>query len=256
MIATRDFLCYTCASFGCKGGISTKHLIFTLVGITQGILSVWILNRLPNHWLTEVDEEPSLAVTAFPRWSANPLAVVGALLLGGAAWLGASSNTPPWQLTITLILLQVLWMIALSDAKYQIIPDQFTLLLAVMGMLARLSQPMSLLTSVLPAMLVTVAIPALVGFLWSQWRNQDALGMGDLKLLLAFSLIFGWPMAGLVLFTGIMLAGLYFSLLLVLRKLQLSDHSALGPFLSLAAAVWLLGESHLMQVVNWYLSLF
>ena len=155
-----------------------------------------------------------------------------------------------------LILLQVLWMIALSDSQYQIIPDQFTMILALMGALSRLSQPMSFLTSVLPAMLVTAGIPSLVGFLWGKWRNQEALGMGDIKLLLAFSLIFGWPQATFVLFTGIMLAGLYFTLLLLLRKLQLSDHSALGPFLSLAAAGWLLGESSLMQVVNWYLSLF
>jgi prepilin signal peptidase PulO-like enzyme (type II secretory pathway) len=147
-------------------------------------------------------------------------------------------------------------MIALSDGQYQIIPDQFTLLIAAVGLLSRLSHPLSLFTSVLPAILITTGLPWLVGFLWSKWRNQEALGMGDIKLLFAFSLVFGWPMAGFVLFTGIMLAGLYFALLLLLRKLQLSDHSPLGPFLSLAAAAWLLCSTYLMQGVLWYLALF
>jgi len=178
------------------------------------------------------------------------------LLLGGAAWFGSYTGVPTWPLIQIIILLQILWMLALSDAQYQIIPDQFTLLIAAMGLLSRLSNPMSLFTSVLPAILITAGLPWLVGFLWSRWRNQEALGMGDIKLLFAFSLIFGWPMAGLVLFTGIMLAGLYFALLLLLRKLHLSDHSPLGPFLSLAAAAWLLCSPYLMQGVQWYLALF
>jgi|GEM_PF-4737957 len=233
-----------------------KHLLFALIGVLQGILSIWLLNRLPDSWFTEVDEDPIAAVATYPRWSEHLWSILSGLVLGGAAWFGSYTGGSTLTLLITMLLLQTLWMIALSDAKFQIIPDQFSLLLGGIGVLTWLSQPLGLLTSVLPALVITAGLPWLVGALWSYWRKQEALGMGDIKLLIAFSMIFGWPKAGFVLFTGIMLAGFYFAVLLLLRKLQLTDHSPLGPFLSLAAALWLLGESQFMQVVEWYLSLF
>ena len=231
-------------------------LMFVLIAVLQGILSIWLLNRLPDSWFTEVDEDPTDAVTSYPRWPVFSWSVLSCTVLAGAAWFSSGSMGSTFSILITMLLIQILWMLALSDAKYQIIPDQFSLLLGGIGLLAWLSYPLGLLTSVLPAIAITAGLPWLVGALWSYWRKQEALGMGDIKLLIAFSIIFGWPKAGFVLFTGVMLAGFYFAVLLLLRKLQLTDHSPLGPFLSLAAALWLLGESKFMQVVQWYLSLF
>jgi hypothetical protein len=62
--------------------------------------------------------------------------------------------------------------------------------------------------------------------------------------------------AGFVLFTGIMLAGLVFAVLLLLRKLQLTDHSALGPFFEVSLLRFGFWRIQFMQVVEWYLSLF
>ena len=233
-----------------------ERLMFVLIAVLQGILSIWLLNRLPDSWFTEVDEDPTDAVTSYPRWPVFSWSVLSCTVLAGAAWFSSGSMSSTFSILITMLLIQILWMLALSDAKYQIIPDQFSLLLGGIGLLAWLSHPLGLLTSVLPAIAITAGLPWLVGALWSRWRKQEALGMGDIKLLIAFSIIFGWPNAGFVLFTGIMLAGLVFAVLLLLRKLQLTDHSPLGPFLSLAAALWLLGEFWFMQIVEWYLSLF
>lgn len=233
-----------------------ERLIFVLTGVLQGILSILFLNRFPNSWFTEFDEDPTDAVTSYPRWPVFSWSVLSCTVLAGAAWFSSGSMSSTFSILTTMLLIQILWMLALSDAKYQIIPDQFSLLLGGIGLLVWIPYPLGLLTSVLPAIIITAGLPWLVGALWSRWRKQEALGMGDIKLLVAFSVVFGWPKAGFVLFTGIMLAGLVFAVLLLLRKLQLTDHSALGPFLSLAAALWLLGESQFMQVVEWYLSLF
>lgn len=233
-----------------------ERLIFVLTGVLQGILSILFLNRFPNSWFTEFDEDPTDAVTSYPRWPVFSWSALSCIVLAGAAWVSSDSTGSAFSILIKMFLIQILWMLALSDAKYQIIPDQFTMLLGGIGLLVWMPYPLGLLTSVLPAIIITAGLPWLVGALWSRWRKQEALGMGDIKLLVAFSVVFGWPKAGFVLFTGIMLAGLVFAVLLLLRKLQLTDHSALGPFLSLAAALWLLGESQFMQVVEWYLSLF
>lgn len=233
-----------------------ERLIFVLTGVLQGILSILFLNRFPNSWFTEFDEDPTDAVTSYPRWPVFSWSALSCIVLAGAAWVSSDSTGSAFSILIKMFLIQILWMLALSDAKYQIIPDQFTMLLGGIGLLVWMPYPLGLLTSVLPAIIITAGLPWLVGALWSRWRKQEALGMGDIKLLVAFSVVFGWPKAGFVLFTGIVLAGLVFAVLLLLRKLQLTDHSPLGPFLSLAAALWLLGESQFMQVVQWYLSLF
>ena len=72
----------------------------------------------------------------------------------------------------------------------------------------------------------------------------------------AFAFLFGWPEANFVLFISIFSAGFYFMILILLQKLKLTDHSPLGPFLSLGAAAWLLFPDFFTSLLTWYVSLF
>lgn len=231
------------------------NLLFAILGLGQGMLSFWLLNHLPASWFTEIGEEDSLPANEV-RWHSQPWFCLSALVLAISGWLLGGLNDHWLLLSCYAFVLQMLWMICLADGKYQIIPDQFTLVIAVIGLALRLVQPLTIFQSVLPAVFFTAGLPWLFAYIWTRIRKVEAMGMGDFKLLTAFAFLFGWPEASFVLFISILSAGFYFMILLLLQKLKLTDHSPLGPFFSLGAAAWLLFPDFFTSILTWYVSLF
>lgn len=96
---------------------------------------------------------------------------------------------------------------------------------------------------------VLSALPFFV--LWflsgGQW-----MGFGDVKLALLLGLIFGWPLAAVCLFLGIVLGGVVSAGLLLNKAKTLKSRVPLGTFLSVAAVISLFYGQRLLA---WYLAL-
>ncbi|MCE5197284.1 MAG: A24 family peptidase [Negativicutes bacterium] len=233
-----------------------KELIFAVLGGGCGFASYHLMNLLPAAWFSEIDEAPHAALQKTIRWPRLPWLPLSCLLLAVLAALIAKVYAGILFPVLNTFALLLLWMIALSDARFSIIPDQFCIGLAGLGVLRLMIVNTSAALWAAGIGLAAAAfLPWLVGCLWSVLRHQEALGFGDVKLLAALAIYCGWPDVGLILFITLLTAGLTFGILLLLKRLHLGDSRPIGPYICLAAALWLLFRPQLLNLIQWYLSL-
>lgn len=231
---------------------------FAALGAACGALALLILNRMPAKCFCDYDETPDTrhAPPRVGKWHgivcAAALAAVFAVI------------TDRFGVSVTgfalCLFCAVLAMIALSDLKFCIIPDELIIagcVLAVIG-----------------------ALPGvLTGVSWQQWLSpifgaaigggvilainlvgrivykKDALGMGDLKLMLICGIACGTAGTVIAILAGILSAGVFYAACILLRKVRSDAYLPLGPFLVIGVALDLCFEPAAMRIIEWYISL-
>jgi leader peptidase (prepilin peptidase) / N-methyltransferase len=82
--------------------------------------------------------------------------------------------------------------------------------------------------------------------------KKDAMGMGDVKMLVMTGVYVGFPAVWLALFFGGVAASLYILIALIRKRLELKNTIPFGPFIAIGTLTYLLaGES----LIRWYLGL-
>ncbi|HEX8853453.1 MAG TPA: prepilin peptidase [Pyrinomonadaceae bacterium] len=94
----------------------------------------------------------------------------------------------------------------------------------------------------------------LVGWLWERLRGVEAMGLGDVKMMLMVGAYLGWPLTALTIFFGV-LAGSVVGVALMLRRGERDMQMLLpfGIFLGAGAIVSLLVGT---RIADWYASQF
>jgi leader peptidase (prepilin peptidase)/N-methyltransferase len=128
-----------------------------------------------------------------------------------------------------------------TDLDQRLLPDVITLPAIPLALLFALSGLNPLLASGLSfglggAVLAAVAVPGLL-FLLSIPFGRDAIGLGDVKLLVSVGLMAGFARAFIGLFAGAMAMALVVIALLVARRITLRSYVPMGPFL-IGGAMW------------------
>ena len=133
------------------------------------------------------------------------------------------------------------------DFEFMEIPDSVSIGGTVAGLVFSALVPAMHGTTVWHRSLLAAALAAalgagvlwVVGWLGEKAFKKEAMGLGDVKLMGAVGAFLGWQG---VLFTivGGALAGSIVGIVLILsRRTQLQGHIPFGPYLSLAALVWI-----------------
>ena len=146
------------------------------------------------------------------------------------------------------ILSSLLIVISFIDLKYQIIPDRLNLFCLVLGILFTLSYGNIWLT-------VNGTIGLFVGgglFLLIAIITKGAMGGGDIKLMGALGLYFGWKYILLISFLSFIIGAVISISLLVLKIKNRKDYIPFGPFISIASIVTML---YGQEVMEWYFRL-
>jgi leader peptidase (prepilin peptidase)/N-methyltransferase len=94
----------------------------------------------------------------------------------------------------------------------------------------------------------------LMGFIWKKVRGVEAMGMGDIKMMLMVGAFLGWRLAALTIFIGVFsgsLAGIALMFRRGRRNLQMM--LPFGIFLGIGAVVSLLAGT---RIIQWYVSQF
>jgi leader peptidase (prepilin peptidase)/N-methyltransferase len=94
----------------------------------------------------------------------------------------------------------------------------------------------------------------LVGWLWERFRGVEAMGLGDVKMLLMVGAYLGWPLTLLTIFIGV-LTGSLAGVAAMLRRGERDMQMLLpfGIFLGLGSLVSLLFGT---QIIDWYVGKF
>jgi leader peptidase (prepilin peptidase)/N-methyltransferase len=185
---------------------------------------------------------------------------------------GVLYHTDPGHIMVLGLVLSLLLVAAAVDAEFFIIPDEISIFGMVGGLLAGFLLPrihvgdaawhsfgsvtgLLHLDGLLGSMLGVFAGGGLV-FLFAVAGKaifgEDALGMGDVKLMAMVGAFTGWKVACLSFFIAPFF-GLFYGLpLLIFRKRHVMPY---GPFLAIASCVVILGRSWFCGVLDSYLGL-
>ena len=190
-----------------------------------------------------------------------------------------------WQLgavpflPATLIFVSAIIALIFIDSEYMILPNVITYPLFVFAIVIRIVYPLFLgkaafsdmaawpltLLSAWPAWALSLAgalLGALVGggFLWlvgeawKRFRGVDAMGLGDVKMMVAVGALLGWRLTLLSIFLGAFSGALIGGVVVMRQKdRDLQTQIPFGIFLGIGTIVSMLfGE----QLIAWYIATF
>lgn len=162
-------------------------------------------------------------------------AAIAGLIAGAAYWL---SSAPFWP---SLVIFTNLYVLALYDWHYFRLPNVFTAMFALLGLLYLLATPdINMAHHIIGGFIGLVFFP-LLNLAYRGLRGRDGIGMGDAKFLAGIGLWLGWQSLPYVLLVA-SLAGLLFAGICWARNIKITNKTKLpfGTFLGFSAwLIWL-----------------
>ena len=143
------------------------------------------------------------------------------------------------------LLTSMLIIVSIIDFKTQEIPDRLNFFILLLGLSHLLYNIKSL--SVIES--VFGFILAAVLFLAIAILSGGAMGGGDIKLMAALGLFFGWHQILLVTLFSFLIGAIISLILIVLGIKKRKDYIPFGPFISVAAFIIILYGN---TILNWY----
>ena len=155
-----------------------------------------------------------------------------------------------WTTGIDFLFYLVLIFVFIADIKYLIIPDFFIALLTLL--IAFKSLMLTTVASGIIAALVALSFFLLLYSVAKKLLKKEAMGLGDIKLMLPLSLYLSWPRVLMGIFLSFILGGLFATILLITKQKKFGQVLPFGPFLIAGS---LLAYFMADQLWGWYLGL-
>ena len=169
-------------------------------------------------------------------------------LATGLVWAGMFSYAGlSFEALRGTLFLTILFGIALTDARFYIIPDQFSLGGLVLGLgLAFLPGGIDALDALIGA-IVGFGLLGSVAVVGKWMLKKDAMGLGDIKMMAMVGAFLGWAGVLLTVFLGALLGAVIFGPISYKTKKLVP----FGIFLAAAAAITYGFGS---EIIDWYLT--
>jgi leader peptidase (prepilin peptidase)/N-methyltransferase len=198
-----------------------------------------------------------------------------ALLYLATLWHAGWSYALPFELVFVTAIIPLVFI----DAEHQILPNKITYPFMLFAIIARVVLPLLMnepyfddltngllqkfptqptwVVSLIGALIGAIAGGGflwLVGFLWEKLRGVEAMGLGDVKMMLGFGAFLGWRLTLLAIFIGVLTGSIVGIALMVKRgDKNLQSMLPFGIFLGIGSVVaLLLGK----LIINWYMTNF
>ena len=212
---------------------TTQGLIWTVCCLPMGFVLTWlaylIINKVPAKWLCDYNETPSPELLSGKRVRYLGSGILISIILScclAALRLQFNKGYDIYFIMLTLILFTAL-MIAVSDFKYTIIPDQFTVALGVLGILISvydIVRGYNILHvswwSPLDGAGIGAAVMILIDMLGMLIYRREGMGFGDVKLFFAVGILTGFPGTIYTLLISVMTAAVAFMVVILAAKIR------------------------------------
>lgn len=208
-------------------------------------------------------------------WRYPAVELLTALVFVAVYWqIGFSAFLP-----VALLFVSAMIALVFIDAEHMILPNVITYPLFVLAMVVRLAFPLFLsgtyftdvayapvnrlggdspwFVSVAGALLGALVGGGslwLVGELWKRLRGVDAMGLGDVKMMLGVGALLGWRLTLLTIFLAAF-SGALVGIIVIMRQKEkdLQTQLPFGIFLGISSVVALLFGD---RIIAWYLDQF
>ena len=214
-----------------------KCLSAILLGIVQGSGAVYFFNKIPPKWFCDYGEEPTpeMMDRYTQRVKSHPWKYVFTMAF---IILNIKLVTDDWQFAIPgTIALWFLLELALGDIKFQIVPDQLLILLAITGL--GFMQYHSSWKEALIGAAIGLGLMLIIAGIGSMIYKRTTLGGGDIKLYTVLGFITG-PMGIIFIFiTSTLISAAHFIYLIAGKKVKKNDYRPMVPYIALGAAAYI-----------------
>lgn len=220
--------------------IAIIALVCIPVGVLLGNSAVYVFNNMPARWLCDYEEEPSdeKFIPGRQRMNSHPWKLTFSAMFAAMAIFLCYRDI---LYAVTAIAqLWLLLIIAVSDRKYSIIPDQFVIFLALSSI--GFSYHFGDIKGMILGALMGGGAMLLVALTGRLVTKQEALGFGDVKLMAAIGLTAGIYGSAFVLVVSSFLSGAVFTYKIVRKQIKRGEMQPLGPYIAFATALFLMGS--------------
>lgn len=234
------------------------EVLFALAGLLCAAVMARVLDKMPARCFCDYDETPDER-HAPPRVGTTGRLLSAAALAAVFAVLAFRFGFGVKSCALCLLCTSLM-MILLSDARYCIIPDELIIagcVLAVIGVLPDVLRGENWGQRLSPVLGAAVGggVILAINLLGRLFYKRDALGMGDLKLMLVCGIACGASGTAIALLVGILSAGIWYAAAMALKRVQSDDFMPLGPFLVFGTVFTLCCRPLVDKLLSWYLSL-
>ena len=143
-----------------------------------------------------------------------------------------------------MILIPMLIIAFIVDFKLQIIPNRLTLTIFETGLIFTFAKTLlitgggiNIFIDSMIGMLVGGGIFLLITLIGGAIAGKEAMGFGDVKLMGALGLFFGWLNIILISVMSFLLAAIISIIILISRKKKFSEYIPFGPFIVIASMI-------------------
>ena len=181
-------------------------------------------------------------------WTELLAFLLGFVFILGIIYLPYLQSFSLWQSMLYFLIFFVLLFALLADLQYLIVPDFFIGLLSILVLILHILIMRDWFFPILAVLFSSVFFIGLY-FLAKKMLKKEALGLGDIKLMIPLSFLLSWPKTPLSIFLAFIIGGFFAMLMLITGRKKVGQALPFAPFLILSAFIsFLFGE----LIWQWY----
>ena len=227
------------------------YVVAGIIGLFVGQFIDWCNLRLPEYKkVFSRDFYKEYLKNAKPKYLLMVIVVVAYIAL--LYFNGLTIDTIKFMFLIPMLIIAFM-----VDYKLQIIPNRLTLTIFELGLvftfaetLLNINVGINIFVNNLLGMLVGGGIFLLITLIGGIIAGKEAMGFGDVKLMGALGLFFGWLNMILISVMAFLFAAIVSIIILISRKKKMNEYIPFGPFIVVASMIPMyLSTSHFLLIL-------
>ena len=227
------------------------YVVAGIIGLFVGQFIDWCNLRLPEYKkVFSRDFYKEYLKNAKPKYLLMVIVVIAYIAL--LYFNGLTIDTIKFMLLIPMLIIAFL-----VDDRLQIIPNRLTLTIFEVGLIFTFAETLlninvgiNIFVNNLLGMLVGGGIFLLITLIGGIIAGKEAMGFGDVKLMGALGLFFGWLNMILISVMAFLFAAIVSIIILISRKKKMNEYIPFGPFIVVASMIPMyLSTSNLLLIL-------
>ena len=227
------------------------YVVAGIIGLFVGQFIDWCNIRLPKYKkVFSRDFYKEYLKNAKPKYLLMVIVVIAYIAL--LYFNGLTINTIKFMFLIPMLIIAFM-----IDYKLQIIPNRLTLTIFELGLIFTFAETLlninvgvNIFINNILGMLVGGGIFLLITLIGGIIAGKEAMGFGDVKLMGALGLFFGWLNMILISVMAFLFAAIVSIIILISRKKKMNEYIPFGPFIVVASMIPMyLSTSNLLLIL-------